>query len=481
MLALPWLESLTPRAMAQSSVQQKSMILFFKPNGCYPEDYFPHDLYDPSNRLPVSNLGGNPEFRSCALSSMNGNISNIFGDDFNQIRSSLNIYRGLSTRHQNHNAYIPFATSMAFPSIDQIVAKSPAFNKTGRPVTALRGTTIGYEHDAPSSFELVAGTPRPVNVIKDALVMFQKLFAQNTSSGPSMNTQQDSAMREAQFRKLVQERKVLDLVLEDYKRLRQSSRLSAADRQILEEYIVFIDQKQKELAAMASMGPGAVLNPSGPIPPMPSASVNNSPISMTDTMIDLMVAAIKTNSGNIFNFQLAQTVDETSFPLNVGSYNPGTFHSEISHNSSRRSDHLAVDRHLFSRFARTFKALQTPISSESDTTFADNSCLYISGDIGAGEDTSNHTSYNAIAASLSGKNIGITSGRALAYSSQPNGRGYPINQLLIGLMESVGVLDWRDILARNGKPDLVGFGEYGGTQREISDAEKRAALPFLKT
>ncbi len=204
-------------------------------------------------------------------------------------------------------------------------------------------------------------------------------------------------------------------------------------------------------------------------------------MSLTDSLIELMVAAIQTNVCNVFNFQLAATVDETVFELATTPYTKGSYHSEISHSTARQSDQTQIDRFLFGKVAQTFKMLSTPISSSAGQSYADNCLIYVSGDIGAGDVPSNHSSHNLIAMTLSGKNIPIKPGRCLAVASQPKGQGFPSNQLLISLMESIGASDWKTVLSGQGSDSTKGFGIYGGHQRSLTAAEKQAGLPFMNS
>jgi hypothetical protein len=109
--------------------------------------------------------------------------------------------------------------------------------------------------------------------------------------------------------------------------------------------------------------------------------------------------------------------------------------------------------------------------------------IYVGGDIGTGEVPNNHKSSNLISMSLSGKNIPIKTGRCLAASPDFLNRAYPNNQVLIGMMEAVGVKDWKSVLLSNGI-NSPGFGDYrgsgaGGNLMPISDADKDKAMPFL--
>jgi hypothetical protein len=471
-LALPFLGSLAPKGFAQSAAEQRNLITFFKPNGCYPEDYFPHNPYADNSGLNVKALGG--DMREFSLTGINGDISKVLGAEFNPLKSYLNIYRGLSTSQQNHNAFIPFATSSDTPSIDQVVARSSLYNKNGHGVTSIQATKDGY--DKPSSYEFSNGQVRPVAATKDALVIFQRLFSGVATDGQN---QQEAAQQA--FQKIILEEKAVDQVLDDYKRLMANPRLSAADKQVVESYVAFIHDKQKTLAEQIAIGPDALMVDAGLIPQQPNAAVNENPLDLSETMVELMVAAIKTNIANTFNFQLATSVDETNFALPASGYNRGAFHGEISHSTGRRQDHLAVDRHLFGLVARAFKQLQSPISGDSGTTYADNTCIYVSGDMGAGSEPYMHQSFEAIALTLSGRNIPIKAGRCLAYSSNPNGEGYPHNQLLIGLMEAVGATDWRTAMTQGGLSVGDGFGAYGGTQRALGADAKNKPLPYIFT
>ena len=476
-LVLPALSSLAPALQGQNAKRQKNFICFFKPNGCYPEDYFAYDLYKDEGSLGVRNLGNG--HRELDLSRLNGAVSKVFADEWTALKPLMNLYWGLSPAAKNHNGFIPFATDPTVPSIDQIVAQSPEYNRNGHQVRSIQTTKVGY--DSATSFQIDQGAVKGVRATKDALVLFQLLF-QDLAVSPDSKPGDDSRMRQ-----ILLERKAMDTVLEDYKRLLRNPKLSNADRMILSNYIDFVNDQQKRLAdSLASERNGTGGAPvKGAIPNQPDPGVNDKPLQLVDTMINLMVAAIKVNACNTFNVQLAASVDETNFPLSVAGYTPGSFHSEISHNQSRQSAHTAIDQYLFGQVAKTFKALQTNTDSASDETYADNTLIYVGGDMGAGHFPYFHESFNSIAVTLSGKNMGIKSGRALAYAPiKPYGnentdrQGYPVNQLLIALMEATGA-DWRQVLKRHNLLNSAGFGVYGGPQLALTDTQKMQALPHV--
>ncbi len=465
-LALPILESLGgSQAFAQSSGSQKSLILFFKPNGCYPEDYFSHNLYSPAPGLQVVDRGS--QIRELALSSIQGSISPVLGPAFDAIRDRLNIYLGLNPKNSNHNGSIPFATDNSFPSIDQVAVRSSLFNKVGGQALALQGTK-GF--NIPSSFAFGGGQIRPLNHVNDALVLFQQLFGGNPQPKPQ------TSGPDARFLQMVKNRKALDIVLEDYRRMLASPVLSSSDKKILTDYMDFISAKQRILADTIAKGPMQVQEVK--VPARPSESVNGNEVSLTGSMLELMAAAIKTGVCNTFHFQLAASVDETNFPLNDPTYRKSAYHAEISHNESRRKDQEIVDRHLFQQVGRFYQLLNTPTPDGS--SYADDSLICVGGDIGAGASPFLHTSHNSIALTLSGRRIPISAGRAIAYAPDPAKQGFPSNQWLIGLLEAVGASDWRQVLERGGIPRPgKGFGVYGGNQIALDERQRELALPFM--
>jgi|GEM_PF-6340616 len=470
-LALPFLDSLCTPAQAQAAGEQKNLVLFFKPNGSYLDDYFPLNPYTAPASLGAKDLGSG--FRELPLANITGSLSNILGSDYDAIRSAMNVYWGIGSSSHNHNPSIAFATGPNNPSIDQVAARSPAFNKGRKRVMVWRATQ-GY--DNASSFELTGTGIQSAKLESDAVVAFSLLFGNNmpgNTGTPADNT--------AYLRKLTSERRALDTVLEDYKRLQSSAVLSGSDKKILQNYMDFVAQKQAEISNLIRTG-ATPLAP-GTIPSKPNPSVNASPLTLVDTLIELLVAGIQTNTCNIFNFQLAATVDETVFDLPINGYTRGGFHSEISHSQNRKNDHTQIDRHLFSKVAKTYKLLNTAMGGAGSQTYADNTLIYVSGDIGTGEVPSNHMSHNMISMSLSGKNIPIRTGRCLAASSDFLKNAYPNNQVLIGMMEAVGVSDWKSVLRSNGfaKP---GFGIYEDPAQvaslmRLSDADKEKPMPFL--
>ena len=461
-LWLPILPSLRAKAAEED---QKNFICFFKPNGCYSEDYFGHDLYKLDQAKDLS--GGH---RSIRLDQLPGPISEIFPTQWDAVKGQLNFYLGLDAARTNHDGSIPFATGGAHPSVDQLVYEIWRERGQSVHISAVQATTRGYQKE--SSFALNNGRVQPVRAYNNAIALFKQLFS-DVRSAPIGNG-------EDQFAYLIKEEKAVDAILEDAKSMLKNKNLSDADKRMLGDYLEFVNEKQKKLKEMIRGDKDHSIPQKG-VPPIPSKDLEQKPLLLMDEMVELMVAAIKTGACQVFNFQLASSVDETSFPLTTAGYRSGDYHSIISHDSNRREDHKLVDRYLFGQVLKTFQELNAPIH-ESGSTYADNTLIYVSGDIGTNRVPSHHESNGLIAITLAGKHIPIASGRALAYSKyREQANGYPHNQLLIGLMQALGIppSDWQALLSRHGLGQEAGFGEYGGSQMGISAGDKEKPLPYL--
>lgn len=118
------------------------------------------------------------------------------------------------------------------PSIDQVMAWSPSFYPSlsgvqQRSIVATQNNVFSYQYADPTT---KSGGIQPVSDMSSSLQIFDRLFP--NAGGTSTR------------------RPIVDLVLGSYSRLRASSRLSAADKQRLDEHVQRVHEIERRLTSV---------------------------------------------------------------------------------------------------------------------------------------------------------------------------------------------------------------------------------------
>jgi hypothetical protein len=285
-LALPLLPSLLSRqALAQlmSTPVQKTFVGIKAANGLF-EALGPNSLLMP--KLPL-NLSPNPglavrtqvgrhSVHAGALTSLmqDGKISQLINESYNSLLPKMNMMQGfdyvpLASFH--HNAHFGNQWDVAgsggrvpiAPSIDQIMAYSTNFYKN----PALRGRSVAYtaceleqgfggagQFGGPSATFKDPSNPLTSEIVStpafaSPLALWERFFGSGTIKTPLKAT-------------------LVDRILADYKSVRTNPRLGAADRQMLDNHISFMQETQRQVASVA----GACATPSRPPDNAPSGT-----------------------------------------------------------------------------------------------------------------------------------------------------------------------------------------------------------------
>ena len=274
MVTMPILPSIMQQALGQQAGRPKRFICIGLPHGIYPEEYFKYLPNDPkfnknkSSALQFSNkftdrsndvfdvsLGDLPNIWSDVLV---GNRNNAVGNGFKSLQDKMLLLNGLNRtddRTDGHNAsYMvgwnwrqdkpdtPQSPAIEGESVDQLIAQTIAGAGNLRPSIELQ---VAENAGALNHFSFKkgsAGMEHPV-AESDPHAAFIDLFTESgMSSGSSgavdPNLTADRAALASGSKTSV------DLIYDHYKKLAASPKLSAADKQVLEQHMNFLQENQ---------------------------------------------------------------------------------------------------------------------------------------------------------------------------------------------------------------------------------------------
>lgn len=489
MLALPFLESLAPRrAGAQAAPTPPRRLIVMKSfstqlvkewhprfsgNGYQLKDskYPGTSKADGTTLLtqPLGTSGGYTQAPLTDLQTATG-ISGILGPALNPFLSKLTLIRGLdflpSVNH-NYGALLGnFSSCTAatpcqadslsdVPTIDQVLAYSPKFyagTPAQRYLHISQGVTDSMSY---SDLGIAGGAVQQLKARANPLDAFNDVFGGTPppgGTGPSPD----------------RDRLLVDRVHQDYLALRQSARLSAADKMLVDQYVNLVAELQ------AKMMPKPVMSCTRPA--APASLTNNTQLNPTDIatkwslFLDVVTAAIMCDQTRIITIGVHKSLGpgpDAADPTLVGHYHSedasgGTWHG-LAHdfgNANSRRMLKGINQWIASEvFAKLLARLDVP--EAGGKTYLDNSLVYWGNELGF-----NHIAYS-VPCLLAGSAGGfIKPGRYLdyidwngrAYFSQEDGnviKGIPHNRLLVTILQAMGLAP--SDYERGGKPG------YGST------------------
>ncbi len=474
LIALPALESLLPRsATAQSASDPKRFICMksfstqlikswyprFSGNGYQLKD----DVYSGSKAdgttLLTEPLAGGP-YTHAPLSDLqteNG-ISDILGSSLNPYLDQLTLIRGLDflpTVNHNFGGLLGNFSSCtaatpcdadgleSVPTIDQVLAYSSKFYPSTPAVRALHISqgvedAMSYSNfgDPNAAVEQLKTRTNPLDVWND---VFSTLVVEDGSDPAKIDP---NAL-------------LVDNVIEHYRELIKSPRLSAADRQKLEAHI-------NQLAEVeARLNPSQMTSFSCVKPMEPESLVNNTGTDPSDIatkwdlFLDLVVLALSCDRTRIVTLGVHKALGpgpDPDDPTLMGHYHSedasgGTWHGlahDWSNENSRRmlrGINSWITENIFARLVEKLDAIE----ESSGQTLLDNSLLYWGNELGF-----NHIAYSVPCLLAGGAQGAIQTGRYLdyidwdgqSYFSQEDGnviKGIPHNRFLVTAMQAMGL------------------------------------------
>ncbi len=486
-LCLPALPSLFSRpAKANTNGFPKRFIALFSSNGSRMNKFYPDESV--VGELPWVQRG--PNIREVPLSQVQGDsISNVFGPELDPFRDKINLIRGLDLINQNGDHYPNFMLSgfagdgsgstALSESIDQVMASSSAVYGSPPHRRSLHLQIAGPQSsNTPISTQLVGGQPQGVPNELDPTVAYESIF------GPLPPPDDPGFDLTAQRRA-----SVVDSLQADYLALRDNQRIGAEDRQRLDAHVTLLDDLSSRLSATKAEG---CVFPDRPVQLDQNVEANLPQI--TQDHMDLVVAAIKCDLTRVVNLQLCSGTDVRTFSF-LGD-DIAEDHHYISHDYSYGDDDLSahkmglIGNWYAAQVAYLLEKLDVVEDPVSGATYLDNSIVYwgnefgtngwhgaigmpvmLAGGGGGSLRTGLYLDYREVGQPV----LYPYEGQPTEYPSDTEFRGRCYNELLITLMQSMG-LQPQDY-ERGGEP---GFGDYSGNylgQYDLGD--RRSPLPFL--
>jgi hypothetical protein len=254
------------------------------------------------------------------------------------------------------------------------------------------------------------------------------------------------------------QQKIVDRVLGDYRRLVTGPRLGAEDRQRLESHMSFLSEIEGRLKAPASASCGSVAAPAG---------------DNLDKMVDVVVAALRCGRTRIALLKLGA--------LNPFGISDSTNHNAHHANSGGEVTNLKVMGYQSTKVAALMSKLDGVLADPgTGQTLLDMAAVYWSCESGAtwgSQGTHNCTDRGVV---LGGRAGGfLKTGNYVDYRTPTGSAGRPINELLVTLLQAMGLRP--DEYEKHNPGAVEGFGIYDGKNagKYASWSQRRAALPVI--
>lgn len=472
-LALPFLPSLLPRALrAQAAVPPKRLIVLKSFSTQLIKEWYPAftgNGYALKNSRYTDSRGDGTTLLTQAIESGQpftwaplrdfetaSGISGILGPKLNPYLDKLTLIRGLDflpTVNHNFggllgnfssctNATPCTADDLAdVPTIDQVLAYSSKFYPQAPPQRYLhisQGVVDSMSYSdggqAGAPVEQLKARTNPRDVWND---LFAGVMA-DPGGGPPPEPNMDGLL--------------VDKVLDQYRSLRDSPRLSGEDQQKVDQYVTLISELQARLAPRPMMAC---------TPPVePQALENNDGTDPTDIttkwnlFLDLVAAAVMCDRTRVITIGVHKALGPGPDPSNaalVGHYHGedasgGTWHG-LAHdwgNENSRRMLKGINAWVAGEvFAKLLEKLD--VTEDGDSTVLDNSLVYWGNELGF-----NHIGYSVPCLLAGSAGGAIRPGRYLdyidwdshAFFSQEDGnviRGIPHNRFLVSVMQAMGL------------------------------------------
>lgn len=399
---LPFLLNLPSLGFANQQARKKRLVVMFSPNGVVPSAFWPDE--EGEKFTLKESLKPLEPFRNKTLV-LHGVCDKVRGDGDNHMRGMGCLLTGTELFPGNIQGGSDTPAGWAKGlSIDQEI-KSHLQKSAG---TRTRFGSLEFGVMVPDRADtwtrmVYAGANKPIAPIDDPYQMFGKLYGRVKD--------QESL------------KSVLDDVQDDLRKL--SSKISAEDRQLLEEHATFVremEQELKESAAHQSVGHA--------VPELePGVKEENDNIPRISKMqIDLMVNSFAADFARVATLQYTNSVGMARMRW-IG-VTEG--HHELSHNpdkDAKSQDKLTrINKWFCEQMAYLAKRLSETPEPGGGGSLLDNTVIVWTNELGKGN---SHT-LDDIPFVLVGNGLDFKMGRSIKYKKLPH------NRLLLSLAQGMG-------------------------------------------
>jgi hypothetical protein len=414
--ALPFLLNLPSLGFANQGRRKQRLVVMFSPNGVVPSTFWPDE--EGESFVLKESLKPLEPFRDRALI-LHGVCDKVRGDGDNHMRGIGCLLTGIELFPGNiqGGSHTPAGWASGL-SLDQEIKNF----LQREPSTRTRFGSLEFGVMVPDRADtwtrmVYDGPNRPIAPIDDPYQMFSKLYGHKKD--------QENL------------RSILDELQDDLRAI--SARVSAEDRQLLQEHATFVREMEQELQASE----GQDLDHAVPeLDPGVKKENDNIP-RISKMQIDLMVNSFAADFARVATLQFTNSVGGARMRwLGVDEG-----HHELSHHPDKNEasqEKLTKINHWYcEQLAYLAKRLAETPEPGGDGSLLDNTLIVWTNELGKGN---SHTLDN-IPWVLVGNGLDFRMGRSLKYPKLPH------NRLLLALAHGFG-----HRIERFGNPDFCGEG-----------------------
>lgn len=421
LLSIPVLPSLLPKAYAATTAGKRFICLGYD-NGRWRDHWYPNAT-EAAKLQPVASV---QYMREMLLSNISGDISQVFsGPQFaGSIRDKMILPRGLEgiwLNLQGHQTSTILAGNLGAgqaaggsevwesklgPSADYIMAKNAKSNPNAANPKSY--VNLGVKRSWEMSFRYDVANNKQIPIPREIspLNAFNALFTNITGGTPPPPNSRNQ--------------KVVDLVLENYRKVAGSTKIAKEEKILLEDHMQSLSELQAQIIASTPPAAPECVKPSAP----GGSAANGDSFGMdrvNQQNVDIMIAAVKCGIVNIGTIMLAEAVDDTVFRnLNI----TGNWHGTYSHATMNSNEILKITQFMAGFFGRMINGLNVP-EPGTNGTYLDNSLVMLGNAMGNGTEHGYNDMPVILAGSLGGK---LRTGRYIDYRNGTNansaGRNY---------------------------------------------------------
>jgi hypothetical protein len=414
--ALPFLLNLPSLGFANQASRKQRLVVMFSPNGIVPSAFWP-DEEGESFALKES-LSPLEPFKGRSLI-LKGVCDKVRGDGDNHMRGMGCLLTGIELFPGNIQGGSDTPAGWASGvSIDQEIKNHLQKN----PSTRTRFGSLEFGVMVPDRADtwtrmVYAGPNKPLAPIDDPYQMFAKLYG---------HVKDQESLRS-----------ILDELQDDLRKI--ESKLSAEDRQLLDEHATFVREMEQELKQAGSQPVGHA------VPALePGVKEENDNIPRISKMqIDLMVNSFAADFSRVATLQYTNSVGGAR--MHWLGVNEG--HHELSHHpdsdTATQEKLTKINKWFCEQLAYLAKRLAETPEPGGGGSLLDNTLIVWTNELGKGN---SHTLDN-IPFVLVGNGLDFRMGRAIKYPKLPH------NRLLISLAHGMG-----HRIDRFGNPNFCGDG-----------------------
>lgn len=401
MAALPFITNLPSLASPGEKRRKQRLVIVFSPDGVVPNTFWPDEVGENFNLKP--SLQPLEPFKDKTLV-LHGVCDRVRGDGDNHMRGIGCLLTGIELFPGNiqGGSDTPAGWSSGI-SIDQeiknFLQKDPA---TRTRFGSLEfGVMVPERADTWTRMSYV-GPNKPVAPIDNPYLMFEKLYG-STKDKESLHS-------------------ILDELKEDLDKVR--SKVTAADRHILDEHTTIVREMEQELRTSNIKQAG---HPVPVLEPGVRRDNDNMP-TITKLQTDLLISSFTADFARVATFQFTNSVGQPRMRwlgINEGQHD---LSHEPDSNADAQDKLTRINKWYCEQIAYLAKRLAETPEPDGNGTLLDNTLILWTNELGKGN---SHTLDN-IPFVLVGNGMDFKMGRSLKYPRVPH------NRLLLSLAHAFG-------------------------------------------